>query len=123
LRSWDVGSDLEGEPIEDHEDDIKEFRQQPDKVPVGGQSWGDYQNQVENFIHHYLNVAMDSEHPIVILTHGSAIQVIWGMFGEDVDSEKYDKIPLEPAGIAALYLTRMGSRIKILEGAGDNLDE
>lgn len=122
LRSWDIGTEMEGELISKHEDAIAEYRQQPHKVPVAGQSWGDYKEQVEDFMRRYISRALDFPNPIVLFTHGSAIQIIWEMLGEDVDSNKYDEIPLEPAGISALYLSRLGCRIKILEGAKENED-
>jgi broad specificity phosphatase PhoE len=124
LRSWDVGTELEGEKIKKHEDDIAELRQQPDKVPVGGQSWGDYQKQIESALSRYIGMALDAPSPIAIFTHGSAVQIIWQSLGEELeDVDKYDEIPLEPAGVAAVYMTRFGVKLKVLKGAGENLDE
>src|SRR5437899_2914152 len=45
LRSWDVGPDLEGKSIETHKREIIRFKTQPWLVPVGGESWGGYENQ------------------------------------------------------------------------------
>lgn len=123
LRSWDVGTDLEGEPIEDNEEVIAELRLQPDKVPSGGQSWGSYVTQIEDAIQRYIGIALGEDYPIVLVIHGSGVQVIWSGLGEVDDVSKYDEIPLEPSGIASLYLTRFGPRVKILQGEGKNLDE
>ena len=122
LRSWDVGTELEGKPIDEHEDEIAELRQQPDKVPVGGQSWGEYQDQVDRWLWKFVHMGMDAYSPLVAISHGSAIQVIFQQLGEDVEIGDYSAIPLEPAGVAGLFLTRFGLRVRILEGAGDNED-
>jgi probable phosphoglycerate mutase len=123
LRSWDVGTELEGEKIEDHEDDIAELRQQPDKVPVGGQSWGDYGEQINGALSHYIGIGLESSNPVLIVTHGSAIQIIWESLGEELDNvEEYADIPVEPAGVMAVYPTRFGMKVKILKGEGENED-
>jgi broad specificity phosphatase PhoE len=123
LRSWDVGSDLEGKPIEKNRDEIAELRQQPDKIPPGGQSWADYTKQVESWFTRYVTQGMDNDDPVAVVTHGSAIQVLWNGLGEEVDADKYDEIPLEPAGVAGIYLTRFGQKVRILRGKGVALDE
>jgi broad specificity phosphatase PhoE len=123
LRSWDVGPELENKSIEDNEEKIAELRMQPDIVPEGGQSWASYQKQIEDALQRYIGIAIDEPSPIVIVIHGSGIQVIWSGLGELDDVTKYDEIPLQPSGIAILNLSRFGPRVKILEGEGKNLDE
>jgi broad specificity phosphatase PhoE len=122
LRSWDVGTELEGKPIDEHEDEIAELRQQPDKIPVGGQSWGEYCDQVDKFLSRYMWMGLDAESPIALISHGSAIQVIFHQLGEDVNLEDYAAIPIMPGGVCGLYYTRFGARIRVLAGEHENED-
>lgn len=122
LRSWDVGSDLEGKSIEANKDLIKRLKSQPDLIPVGGQSWGDYQQQVRRFFSRYWAMGLESG-PILLVLHGSGIQTIWQDIGAMEPDADYDQTPLEPSGLAALYLGRNGPVLKILRGGKENSDE
>lgn len=121
LRSWDVGTELEGKPIEDHEDEITKLKNQPEMVPVAGESWGDFNKKINDSFQEWLRKSMDGD-PYVIVTHGSGIQVIWQGLGETTGVE-YAEIPIQPAGVAAIYLTREGFKPVIIAGAGENEDE
>jgi broad specificity phosphatase PhoE len=120
LRSWDLG-DIEGEPIEDHEEDIKQFKNNPEVEPVAGQSWGDFSQQATNAFRRYLRISMEGL-PVVVITHGSFIQVILKMLGDDV-GEGYHEIPVEPGGIIAITLDRNGFHPQILTGEVQSQDE
>jgi len=122
LRSWDVGSDLEGRKIEANEDAIKEFKLQPDKIPVGGQSWADYEAQICAAFDKYVGRAMDAPNPIVLVLHGSGLQVIWEHLGAMEKSAEYDDTPLETSGVAAIYFSRDGLKVKALKGAKEMAD-
>lgn len=121
LRSWDVGSDLEGKSIEANKDTIKRLKSQPDLVPVGGQSWGDYQQQVRRFFSRYWEMGLESG-PIMLVLHGSGIQTIWEDLGAMESSSAYDQTPLEPSGLAAIYCGRNGPMVKVLRGAKGTKD-
>lgn len=122
LRSWDVGSELEGKSIEANKDKIRQFKSQPDLEPIGGQSWGSYLQQVRKFFNRYWEMALESG-PILLVLHGSGIQIIWDVLGEMELNTAYDQTPLEPAGVAAVSLARSGPVVKILRGAKANRDE
>ncbi len=122
LRSWDVGPDLEGRSIEANKDKIQLLKSQPDTIPVGGQNWRSYIEQVRRFFSRYWTMALDSG-PILLILHGSGIQVIWDMLGAMELSTAYDQTPLEPSGVAAVYLGRNGPELKILRGAKPTKDE
>lgn len=122
LRSWDVGGKLEGKSIEANKDEIKRLKSQPDTVPVGGQSWGDYCQQVRKFFNRYWEMGLESG-PILLVLHGSGIQIVWDLIGAMELSTAYDQTPIEPSGLAALYLGRNGPTVKVLRGAKANRDE
>jgi broad specificity phosphatase PhoE len=122
LRSWDVGTELEGKSIEANKDIIKRLKSQPDLVPVGGQSWGDYLQQARRFFNRYWEMGLESG-PLLLVLHGSGIQIIWDLVGEMELSPAYDRTPLEPSGLAAIYQGREGPKVKILRGAKANKDE
>lgn len=122
LRSWDVGSDLEGRSIEANEDKIKRLKSQPHLVPVGGQSWGDYQQQVRRFFNRYWEQGLETG-PLMLVLHGSGIQVIWENLGAMDSSSAYDETPIEPSGLASIYLGRNGPEVKVVRGGKENTDE
>lgn len=117
LRSWDVGSDLEGLSIPANEDEIKELKMQPDKVPVGGQSWSDYQDQICRAFARYTDLAMGKENPILLVLHGSGLQILWDHMGLLETSSAYDATPLEPSGVAKVSMGRSGYSVRVLRGA------
>lgn len=121
LRSWDVG-ELEGRSIEANKDKIKAFKSQPDTIPAGGQSWRSYLNQVQRFFSHYWTMALESG-PVMLVLHGSGIQIIWEMLGAMEASAEYDQTPLEPSGVAAIYLGRDGPMVKVIKGGKRTKDE
>lgn len=122
LRSWDLGK-LEGKSIAAHKLEIRDFKTHPDKVPVGGQSWGEFERDANNTIDHIVQLAMESSAPIVIVTHGSFLQVFFARYGDWQDTNDYDHSPLDQAGVAALYLTRDGVELRTLRGAKGEDDE
>jgi broad specificity phosphatase PhoE len=122
LRSWDVGPELEGKSIESKKDEIKRLKSQPDLIPVGGQSWGEYMQQVRRFFARYWEMGLESG-PFLLVLHGSGIQIIWDIVGEMELSSAYDQTPLEPAGVAAIYQARSGPKVKVLRGAKATKDE
>lgn len=123
LRSWDVGSKLEGRSLQAHRLEIAELKTHRDKVPVGGQSWSSFEQQAEDAICRAVHRGMESSAPIVIVTHGSLIQIFFEKYEPAYKSEAYDDTPLDQAGIAALYLTRQGTELKTLKGAKESPDE
>ena len=124
LRSWDVGSDLEGKSIEAHEAEIAELKQQKWQIPVGGQSWGSYEDQILTAFDRYSNLAIAMPHPILLAMHGSGISLIAITLGAAEPAAEYEHTFLEPAGIAAIYLTRSdGLEMRALRGAKESLDE
>lgn len=122
LRSWDVGPDLEGRSIAANADEIKELKLQPDRIPVGGESWADFERKAQRSFDRYCSMAMARSAPIMLVLHGSGIQVIWDYIGAGDKSGAYDATPLENAGIAAIYLARNGFRVKVLQGAKELAD-
>lgn len=122
LRSWDLGK-LEGKSIERHKLEIQDFKTHLDKVPVGGQSWGDFKRQSLDTMSQWVRKGMESAAPIVLVTHGSFIDIFFEEYGNKDKDIAYDASPLGQAGVAALYLTRDGYDLKILRGAKPDLDE
>lgn len=122
LRSWDIGPDLEGRSIEANESAIRELKMQPDKIPVGGESWGDFEAKTIRAFNRYVDKAMSADAPIMLVIHGSGIQVIWDYIGAQDKNAAYDSTPLENAGAAAISLSRNGYRVKVLEGAKELVD-
>lgn len=121
LRSWDVGSNLEGKSIEANKELIRRLKSEPDLIPVGGQSWGNYQQQVRRFFNRYWEQGLETG-PLLLMLHGSGIQIIWADLGAMDASTEYDATPLEPSGIAALYLGRNGPQVKAIRGAKETVD-
>jgi broad specificity phosphatase PhoE len=122
LRSWDVGK-LEGKSMESHKLEIQDFKTHPSKVPVGGQSWGEFEQQAIDAMERFIRRAMEVSAPICIVTHGSFIQIFFQRYGDWDEHADYDHTPLDQAGVGALYLTRNGMETKILKGAKLDLDE
>lgn len=122
LRSWDVGSDLEGKSIAANHLEIRKFKKQPQLVPLGGESWGSYEDRARQTLERYTRIALDAEEPIVLVLHGSLIQLLWGLMGQEQDSHAYDDTPIEPSGIIAVYLTRGGYKTGILREKKEAVD-
>ena len=122
LRSWDVGK-LEGKSMDAHKLEIQDFKTHPDKVPVGGQSWGEFKREAIDTIGRWSRRAMESSGPIVLVTHGSFIQVFFEHYDATPADADYDHTPLDQAGVAALYLTRDGTKLKALRGGLESIDE
>jgi len=123
LRSWDVGSELEGQPLDEHREEIDQLKGNPEQIPVAGQSWGSFCRQVQAAFRRHMDESLSADAPVLFFTHGSALQVIWEELGEEGIGEDYLDIPVEPAGIVAIYLTREGFKPVILSGEGVNEDE
>jgi len=122
LRSWDCGK-LEGKSMSAHKMEIEDFKTHPAKVPIGGQSWGAFREQACGAIERALRRGMESSAPVVIVTHGSLIQIFYQKYGDWPETAKYDETPLDQAGVGALYLTRAGTELRSLKGARADLDE
>lgn len=122
LRSWDVGK-LEGKSMSSHKLEIQDFKTHPSKVPVAGQSWGDFHRQALDALERNIRRGMESSAPIAIVTHGSVIQVAFQTYGDWPENSDYDHTPLDQAGVAALYLTRSGMELKGLKGMKESPDE
>lgn len=123
LRSWDVGSRLEGKAMAAHKLEIQDLKTHPAKVPVGGQSWGAFEMQACSAIERAVRRGMEASGPVVIVTHGSVIQIFFQRYGNLSKDADYDATPLDQAGVAALYLTRNGHQLRTLKGAMDGADE
>jgi broad specificity phosphatase PhoE len=123
LRSWDVGPELEKKSIETHKQEIIRLKTQPWMVPIGGQSWGEYEGQALTGFYRYLHKGMDSAFPWLIGIHGSLIQVVAVELKFVEKKYEYDATPMEPSGVFAVYLTRQGLMMKILRGEKDVRDE
>lgn len=123
LRSWDVGSRLEGKSLAAHKLEIQDLKTHTDKVPTGGESWAMFERKATDAIERAVRRAMEASAPIAIVTHGSLIQIFFQKYGDWPQHASYDHTPLDQAGIGALYLTRSGTELKILKGAKDSLDE
>jgi len=124
LRSWDVGSDLEGKSIEKNRDEIVKLKTQPWMIPVGGQSWEEFERQATSGLNRYMVKGMEGSYPWMIVAHGSFIQVAAAELKFMDKSAEYDATPVEPSGIIAVYLARAGAQMKILRGEkGKSTDE
>jgi|SRR5882724_472358 len=123
LRSWDVGTELEGKSIETHKAEIIKLKTQPWLVPVGGQSWGEFEGQATEALYRYVHRGMDSAFPWLICEHGSFIQVTAVQLKMMEKKAEYDATPIEPSGIIGVYLTRTGLQGRILRGKKDSTDE
>lgn len=123
LRSWDVGSKLEGRSMASHKLEIADFKTHSSKVPVGGQSWGAFEEQACDAIERAVRRGMEASAPVVIVTHGSVIQLFFQKYGDWPAQAAYDKTPLDQAGVAALYLTREGTELRALRGGKESPDE
>lgn len=117
LRSWDVGSDLEGKSIESNRLEIRKLKMQPHLVPLGGESWEHTELRAAETLDKYTRIALDSGYPIVLVLHGSLLQLLWKMLGQEDRSHDYDSTPIEPSGVIAVYVTRHGYDTRILRGA------
>ncbi len=122
LRSWDLGK-LEGKAIAAHKLEIQDFKTHKDKVPVGGQSWAEFERDANAATDRIVHEAMQASAPVVIVTHGSFLQVFFSRYGDWEDTAEYDHSPLEQAGIAALYVTRDGSELRVLTGEKQDIDD
>lgn len=114
LRSWDVGSDLEGKSIDQNQMTVRKLKLQPHLIPTGGESWGAAERRAAATLDKYTRVALDADHPIVLVLHGSLLQILWKMMGAEENSHDYDTTPIEPSGVIAVYMTRSGYKPKIL---------
>lgn len=123
LRSWDVGSKLEGRSMAAHKLEIQDLKTHPDKVPVGGQSWSTFEKQACRAIECAVRRGMEASAPVCIVTHGSVIQIFFQKYGDLDKNADYDHTPLDQAGVAALYLTREGTELKTLRRAKESPDE
>jgi broad specificity phosphatase PhoE len=124
LRSWDVGSDLEGKSIEAHKAEIAQLKAQKFLVAPGGQSWAEYEDQVMTAFDRYEQLAMSLPHPIALFVHGSFLSIVAERLGAAEMKSDYEHTFLEPGGIAALYLTRSdGLAMKAIKGGKENADE
>lgn len=123
LRSWDVGSKLEGRSMAAHKLEIQDLKTHADKVPVGGESWAMFERKALDAIERAVRRGMEASAPVCIVTHGSLIQIFFQKYGDLDEHADYDHTPLDQAGVAALYLTRNGTELKILKGSMESLDE
>jgi broad specificity phosphatase PhoE len=122
LRSWDLGK-LEGKSIAAHKIEIQDFKTHKEKVPVGGQSWAEFERTAHATLDRLMHCAMSSSTPIALVTHGSFIQIFFARYGDFELGAHYDNSPLDQAGVAALYLTREGMQLRTLRGGKGDLDE
>jgi broad specificity phosphatase PhoE len=122
LRSWDLGK-LEGKSIAAHKIEIQDFKTHKEKVPTGGESWGEFERSAHATLDRLMQCAMSSSAPIALVTHGSFIQIFFARYGDFDLGIRYDSSPLEQAGVAALYLTREGMQLRTLRGGKDDRDE
>ncbi len=122
LRSWDLGK-LEGKSIDAHKLEIRDFKAHAEKVPVGGQSWAEFERTADEAIDRMMQMAMSSSAPIALVTHGSFLQVFFARYSDWKSNGNYDHSPLDQAGVAAIYLTRDGMELKTLRGSKEDVDE
>jgi broad specificity phosphatase PhoE len=113
LRSWHLGAEIEGEPIDEVDEQILDLKNHPEKLPVGGESYAEFSAECEESFNKYLSRSM-SGLPWVMVTHGSFIQVIFEYLGEKID-QSYHSIPVGPGGIVEIQLTRDGFKPKVLD--------
>jgi broad specificity phosphatase PhoE len=102
--------------------EIRELKMQPEKIPVGGESWGSYSDRAEQTLERYTDIALESPAPIILVIHGSLIQLLWHLMGQPENSHAYDDTPVEPSGVIAVYLSRMGYQTRILREAKEAVD-
>lgn len=123
LRSWDVGSDLEGKSIDANRWEIRELKMQPTKIPVGGESWETCMQRAMTTLAKYTAIALSATAPIILVLHGSMLQLLWELMGFAQDQQhEYDTTPIEPSGIICVYLSRTGYRARILREAKEAVD-
>lgn len=122
LRSWHLGADLEGHSIAANEYMIRDLKLQPHKIPVGGESWGDFEAKTIKAFDRYIAKALKAAAPIVLVLHGSDIQVIWHYIGAKEKSGAYDDTPLDNSGVACISMSRGGYTVKVLRGAKELVD-
>ena len=122
LRSWDVGSDLEGKSIAANRLQIRELKLQPHLIPKGGESWEHCEMRALETLAKYTAIALASPAPIVLVLHGSMLQLLWHHMGQEEHGPEYDTTPIEPSGVIAVYATRTGYRPKILREAKEAVD-
>lgn len=122
LRSWDVGSDLEGKSIEANRLEIREYKMQPHLVPTGGESWEHCMSRAVTTLAKYTEIALVSSGPIILVLHGSLLQLLWELMGNATDTHEYDTTPIEPSGIIAVYASRTGYKTRILREAKEAVD-
>jgi len=113
LRSWHLGAEIEGKKIDEVDADILDLKNHPDKLPIGGESYGEFFNECVESFNKYLSRSMGGK-PWVMVTHGSFVQAIFKYLGENID-QSYGAIPIGPAGIVSVVLTRDGFKPKILD--------
>jgi broad specificity phosphatase PhoE len=114
LRSWDVGSDLEGHSIENNKWEIRKYKLQPSLIPPGGESWESAEDRASETLDKYTRIALDRSAPIVLVLHGSLLQLMCKLMGEEGEKSGYDSTPVNPSGVIAVHLARGGYRLKIL---------
>jgi len=122
LRSWDLGV-LEGKSMDARKVEIQDLKTHTDKFPIGGESWGSFERKCTDCAERIVRRALEMNGPIVVVTHGSWIQVFWTLYGDSEGDTAYDNTPLKPSGVAALYLTRSGTKLKTLRGAKVERDD
>jgi broad specificity phosphatase PhoE len=114
LRSWDVGSDLEGKIISANHAEIRKLKLQPHIVPPGGESWGSAGERGMTALLKYTGIAFEEPFPIVLVLHGSLLQWMWRYMCGEGNGVDYDSTPIEPSGVIAVYATRLGYYCDIL---------
>ena len=122
LRSWDVGADLEGKSIDANRWEIREYKMQPHLIPVGGESWADCMERAVQTLTKYTGIALEAPAPIILVLHGSMLQLLWELMGNAMNTHEYDTTPIEPSGIIAVYMTRTGYQTQILREAKEAVD-
>jgi broad specificity phosphatase PhoE len=122
LRSWDVGSDLEGKSIEENRMTVRKLKLQPHLIPTGGESWSATERRAAATLDKYTRIALEANNPIVLVLHGSLLQLLWKMMGAEENAHDYDSTPIHPSGVIAVYASRNGYRPKILRKAKEGVD-
>jgi broad specificity phosphatase PhoE len=113
LRSWHLGAEIEGKKIDDVDAEILDLKNHPEKMPIGGESYGEFYDECVAAFNKYLSRSMDGK-PWVVVSHGSFLQAIFQYLGEKID-QSYHAIPVGPAGIVSIVLTRDGFKPKVLD--------